>query len=78
VRGPFVTLFSLIAAVGYIILGTTTGVAVRYFGIFLAVLIFTSVAQLLVWVGNTHATDSRRAGGFAILATFGQCGPVLG
>jgi hypothetical protein len=78
VRGPFVSLFSLIAAIGYIILGTTTGVAPRYFGIFLAVLIFTSVAQLLVWVGNTHATDSRRAGGFAILATFGQCGPVLG
>ncbi|KAF2104521.1 retrograde regulation protein 2 [Rhizodiscina lignyota] len=77
-RGPFVAGFGLVGAVGYIILGTTTGVGPRYFGLFLAAMIFTSVAQLLVWVGNTHATDSKRAGGLAILATFGQCGPVLG
>lgn len=32
----------------------------------------------LTWVGNTHATDSKRAVALAVLATGGQCGPVLG
>lgn len=77
-RGPFVAGAALVAAVGYILLGTTTGVAPRYFGLFLATQIFVSVALILTWVGNTHATDSKRAAGLAILATMGQCGPVLG
>lgn len=78
VRGPFVAGAALIAAIGYILLGTSKVVAVRYFGLFLATIIFTSVALLLSWVANTHATDSKRAAGLAILATGGQCGPVLG
>jgi hypothetical protein len=77
-RGPFVAGPALVAAIGYILLGTSTTVAVRYFGLFLAVQIFVSVAMVLTWVGNTHATDSKRAGALAILATGGQCGPVLG
>lgn len=78
VRGPFVAGAGLVAAIGYILLATQTTVAVRYFGIFLATIIFTSVALMLSWVSNTHATDSKRAAGLAILATGGQCGPVLG
>lgn len=78
VRGPFVAVFGLVGAAGYIILGTATGVAPRYFALFLSTLIFVSVAELLMWVGNNHATDSRRAAGLGILATMGQCGPVLG
>jgi len=77
-RGPFVAIPALIAAIGYIILGTTSGVAPRYFGLFLSTQIFVSVALTLTWVGNTHATDSKRAAGLAILATGGQCGPILG
>lgn len=77
-RGPFLAGAALIAAIGYIILATTSGVAPRYFGLFLATLIFVSVAQCLTWVGNTHATDSKRAAGLALLATGGQCGPILG
>ena len=69
---------ALVAAVRYILLGTSTTVAVRYFAFFLSVQIFISVAMILTWVGNTHATDSKRGGAFAILATGGQCGPVLG
>jgi len=68
----------LIAAIGYILLATQTTVGVRYFGIFLATIIFTSVALTLSWVANTHATDSKRAAALAILSTGGQCGPVLG
>ena len=77
-RGGFVAGPALVAAVGYIILGTTTGVAPRYFGLFLSTQIFISVAMLLTWVGNSHATDSKRAAGLVVLATMGQCGPVLG
>lgn len=77
-RGPFVVGAALIAAIGYILLATQETVAVRYFGMFLATQIFVSVALILTWVGNTHATDSKRAGALAILATGGQCGPVLG
>jgi MFS family permease len=77
-RGIFVAGPALLAAVGYIILGTTSSTGPRYFGLFLAVLIFVSVAMTLTWVGNTHATDSKRAVALAILATGGQCGPVLG
>ena len=78
IRGPFVAGAALVAAIGYILLGTSTVVAVRYFGLFLATIIFTSVALILSWVANTHATDSKRAAGLAILATGGQCGPILG
>ncbi|ETI24496.1 hypothetical protein G647_03865 [Cladophialophora carrionii CBS 160.54] len=77
-RGIFVATPALLAAVGYIILGTTSSTGPRYFALFLAVLIFVSVAMTLTWVGNTHATDSKRAVALAILATGGQCGPVLG
>jgi MFS family permease len=78
VRGPFVAGAGLIAAIGYILLATQDSVGVRYFGFFLATVIFASVALLLIWVSNTHATDSKRAAGLAILSTGGQCGPVLG
>jgi MFS family permease len=78
VRGPFVAGAGLVAAIGYILLATQDTVAVRYFGLFLATIIFTSVALVLSWVANTHATDSKRAAGLAILATGGQCGPILG
>ncbi|GKZ23029.1 hypothetical protein AbraIFM66951_008960 [Aspergillus brasiliensis] len=77
-RGPFIVGGALVAAIGYIVLATQTTVAVRYFGLFLATQVFVSVALILTWVGNTHATDSKRAGAFAILATGGQCGPILG
>src|SRR6202012_3311911 len=70
-RGIFVAGPALLAAVGYIILGTTTGTGPRYFALFLSVLIFVSVAMTLTWVGNTHATDSKRAVALAILATGG-------
>lgn len=77
-RGPFVAGAAIIGAIGYILLGTSTTVAVRYFGLFLSTQIFVSVALLLIWVANNNSSDSKRAAGLAILATGGQCGPVLG
>jgi len=64
VRGPFIVGEALLAAIGFIILATTTGVASRYFG--------------LVLGSNTHENDSQRAVALAILATGGQLGPVVG
>jgi hypothetical protein len=47
VQGPFIAGAGLIAAVGYILLATQKIVAVRYSGLFLATIIFTSVALVL-------------------------------
>lgn len=77
-RGPFCALAAFTSFIGFVILATTTGTGPRYFALFLAVNIFASVALLLAWVANIHATESKRAGGYTILATIGQCGPVLG
>lgn len=77
-RGPFCAFAALVAAIGFILQTTTKSVASRYFGVFLSVNIFASVALLLAWTANLHATESKRAGGYTILATIGQCGPLLG
>jgi MFS family permease len=77
-RGPFVYGMAFIAAIGFLIMAVATKTAVRYFAIFLCVLIFVSVAIILAWVANYSATDSKRAGGLWILQTIGQCGPLLG
>lgn len=77
-RGPFCGGAALVAAIGFILQATTTSVASRYAGVFLAVNIFASVALVLAWTANLHATESKRAGGYSILSTVGQCGPLLG
>ena len=77
-RGPFNCVMALIAAIGFLMLATTDNVAPRYAGVFLAVLVFTCVAVTLAWTANLHSTESKRAGGMTILATIGQCGPLLG
>ena len=77
-RGPFCALAATLGATGFIIQANSSTTAVRYFGIFLSVQIFASVALVLSWVANIHATESKRAGGYTVLATIGQCGPLLG
>jgi hypothetical protein len=77
-RGFFVAINAFIAAIGFLIMAVTTKTSVRYFALFLCVLIFVSVAIILAWVTNNSGTDSKRAGGLWILATVGQCGPILG
>ena len=77
-RGPFIFLMASVAAIGFILLAATKSVASRYVGCFLAVNIFACVCLNLAWVANIHSTESKRAGGMVILATIGQCGPLLG
>lgn len=59
-RGSFAAGLALVAAISYILLGTSTTVAVRYSAFFMSVQIFISVALLLTWVGKTHVTNSKR------------------
>ena len=77
-RGPFCATAALVAAVGFITQASTENPTGRYVATFLSVQIFCSVALLLAWTANMHATESKRAGGYAILATVGQCGPLVG
>ncbi len=56
----------------------TDAVASRYFGIFLVVLVFVTVAVNLVWNANTNENETKRAGGVWIIQTVGQCGTLLG
>ena len=77
-RGPVVAIPALLAATGFILLALTSSTSIRYFALFLCVLIFVSVAIILAWVTNNSGTDSKRAGGLWILATGGQCGPLWG
>ncbi|KAF2769581.1 MFS general substrate transporter [Teratosphaeria nubilosa] len=78
VRGPFVAVGGILGFIGFVMQATSKNIGVRYAGIFFSVNIFASVALLLAWVSNIHAAESRRAGGFTVLATLGQCGPLLG
>ncbi|CAN8105712.1 unnamed protein product [Discula destructiva] len=78
IRGPFVSFFGLVAAVGFILLATTTNGVARYIGVYLAILIFVSVSLMMSWVSNMHSTESKRTGGWTVFQTLGQCGPLLG
>ena len=78
VRGPYCGGAALVAAIGFILSATVTSGPVRYFATFLSVQVFCCVALTLAWVANIHATESKRAGAYTLLATIGQCGPLLG
>ncbi|KAI0969030.1 retrograde regulation protein 2 [Xylaria arbuscula] len=77
-RGPFVCFFGIVSAIGFLLLATTEGAVPRYLGVYLAITIFVCVAILIPWVSNSHNTESKRAGGFAIFSILGQAGPLLG
>lgn len=78
IRGPFISFFGLVAALGFILLAVEHNPAARYIGVYLAILIFVSVSLMMSWVTNMHSTESKRTGGWAVFQTLGQCGPLLG
>jgi hypothetical protein len=70
---------SIVGGIGYILLATTTGVAPRYAGVFLAASgVFPCIANILPWVTNNQGNDDRRGAAFILLNFIGQCGPLLG
>ena len=78
-RGLVIFVLSCIGGIGYVILATCKGAAVRYFAIFLAAIgVFPAVANILPWVLNNQGTDTKRGTGMALLQMIGQCGPILG
>jgi cyanate permease len=53
-RGVIIICMSIIGATGYVVLATTTGVAPRYTGVFLAAGgVFPVIANILPWVLST-------------------------
>lgn len=78
-RGLVIITMSIVGGVGYILLATTTAVAPRYLGVYLAAAgVFPCIANILPWVSNNQGSDTRRGVGFIILNFVGQCGPLLG
>ncbi|PSR85889.1 major facilitator superfamily domain-containing protein [Coniella lustricola] len=78
IRGPFVSVFGMIAAVGFMLLAITRNPIARYVGVYLAILIYVSVSLMMSWVSNMHSTESKRSGGWTVFQMLGQCGPLLG
>lgn len=68
-KGPFIVLCTLVGAIGFILLATTTRAAPRYIGVFLAIQIFVGVPLILSWVATTHSTDSKRGGAQCLMYT---------
>ncbi|KAK4934161.1 hypothetical protein LTR28_010850 [Elasticomyces elasticus] len=78
-RGLTIITMSVVGAIGYIVLATTTAVGPRYFATFLAAAgVFPCIANILPWVMNNQGTDTRRGTGMVLLNLTGQCGPLLG
>lgn len=66
IRGPFISFFGVVAAVGFILLATSHNPVARYLGVYLAILIFVCVSLMMSWVSNMHSTESKRAGGWTV------------
>jgi hypothetical protein len=78
-RGLVEIAVSLIGAVGYIILATTTSVGARYFAVYLAAIgVFPSIINVIPWILNNQGSDTKRGMGVVILNVVGQCSPLLG
>ncbi|KAI1388000.1 MFS general substrate transporter [Hypoxylon trugodes] len=78
-RGYMIIGLSLLAGIGYVLLVSCKGVAVRYAGVFLAAAgVFPAISNILPWTVNNQGSDSKRGAGIALLNIVGQCGPLLG
>lgn len=78
-RGLIIILFSIIGAVGYLLLAVCIDVYVRYAGVFLAAVgVFPCIANILPWTVNNQGSDSSRGMGIVLMNIIGQCGPLLG
>ncbi|RFU26658.1 hypothetical protein B7463_g9683, partial [Scytalidium lignicola] len=78
-RGLTIIILSIVGAIGYIMLATTSRTGPRYTGVFLAAAgIFPCIGNILPWVLNNQGSDTKRGTGIAILNIVGQCGPLLG
>ncbi|KAK9350875.1 major facilitator superfamily domain-containing protein [Lipomyces doorenjongii] len=79
IRSALIIPFSVVGAVGYLILALVTVTGVRYFAIYLcAIGMFTTVGVIMPWSVDNQGTDSKKGTGMFLLNLVGQCGPLLG
>ncbi|KAK9428455.1 major facilitator superfamily domain-containing protein [Lipomyces doorenjongii] len=79
IRSALIIPFSVVGAVGYLILALVTVTGVRYFAIYLcAIGMFTTVGVIMPWSVDNQGTDSKKGTGMFLLNLIGQCGPLLG
>ncbi|KAK9327282.1 major facilitator superfamily domain-containing protein, partial [Lipomyces starkeyi] len=79
IRSALIIPFSIIGAVGYLILAIVKVAGVRYFALYLcAVGMFTTVGVIMPWSVDNQGTDSKKGTGMFLLNLVGQCGPLLG
>ncbi|KAK9323827.1 major facilitator superfamily domain-containing protein [Lipomyces orientalis] len=79
IRSALIIPFSVLGAVGYLVLAIVTVTSVRYFAIYLcAVGMFTTVGVIMPWAVDNQGTDSKKGTGMFLLNLVGQCGPLLG
>lgn len=77
-RGWLLAGCAAVSVVGYALLATQTGTAVRYLAICLASCgIFPALAVNMTWMLNNNAGDTKKGIGMSILAIIGQCSSFL-
>ncbi|KAJ5038641.1 uncharacterized protein L3040_006322 [Drepanopeziza brunnea f. sp. 'multigermtubi'] len=77
-RGIFLSIFSLTAIVGYILLLSTDIPGVQYTGTFLAASgVYPAIPIMVMWNGNNIGGSTKRGVGIAIQIGFGNCGGVI-
>ncbi|KAL0933121.1 major facilitator superfamily transporter [Colletotrichum truncatum] len=82
-RSVPIILHALASAGGYAVLALSEPLdlpqPVRYLAVYPAAIGFFNVVTLtIVWNINNQASESRQSGGFALMQTIGQCGPLVG
>ncbi|KAK0533143.1 hypothetical protein OC835_003110 [Tilletia horrida] len=78
-RGTPCIFMATLAAVGYIILGTSTEDHTRYGACFMvAIGLFSFIPLVIYWLLLNQSNKSKRGVALAILGTTGQCGTILG
>ncbi|OOO07727.1 major facilitator superfamily MFS_1 [Aspergillus oryzae] len=77
-RGWILAISASVATVGYALLATQTGTAVRYVAIWLtSCSIFPALAINMTWMLNNNAGDTKKGIGMSLLAIIGQCSSFL-
>ena len=77
-RGWILAISASVATVGYALLATQTGTAVRYVAIWLTSCgVFPALAINMTWMLNNNAGDTKKGIGMSLLAIIGQCSSFL-
>lgn len=77
-RGWILAVCASFATVGYALLASQTGTAVRYVAIWLTSCgIFPTLALNMTWMLNNNAGDTKKGIGMSLLAIIGQCSSFL-